>query len=78
MNDRICTYCGQAGHRASSCPRRKTDDKKHAVFCAALTGLLAGTKSWTHREKEVKTPDQYTAVARHFAQEWEKQHAPRP
>lgn len=22
MNDKICTYCGRTGHRASSCPVR--------------------------------------------------------
>lgn len=22
MSDKLCTYCGQAGHRAHACPRR--------------------------------------------------------
>jgi hypothetical protein len=22
MDDRVCTYCGQRGHRAHACPRR--------------------------------------------------------
>lgn len=40
MNDNICTYCGQAGHRASHCPRRPTQPEKynerHARFLNEL------------------------------------------
>ena len=35
MSDRICTYCGQAGHRASSCPRRASIA---LAFCALIAG----------------------------------------
>ena len=43
MSDRICTYCGQAGHRASSCPRRTPIVR---AFCAlAFWALIAGPAS---------------------------------
>lgn len=29
MTDKICTYCGQDGHRASACPRRISDAIGH-------------------------------------------------
>lgn len=25
LEQKICTYCGQVGHRAHACPRRKAD-----------------------------------------------------
>ena len=30
VNDRICTYCGQAGHRAHACPRRPVEPDRGA------------------------------------------------
>jgi hypothetical protein len=35
MSDRICTYCGRTGHRASSCPRRAS---LVLAFCALIAG----------------------------------------
>ena len=33
MNEKVCTYCGMAGHRASQCPRRprERDIERHLV-----------------------------------------------
>jgi len=30
VNERICTYCGQAGHRAHACPRRPVEPARGA------------------------------------------------
>ena len=37
MADKICTYCGQTGHRAHRCPRRS-----HLHFFEAIRNVLIG------------------------------------
>ena len=57
--------------------RAERNDKKHAVFCAALTGLLARGRqtTWTMKAKPVTTLPEYVALASDFADEWGKKHA---
>ena len=47
MTDRICTYCGQHGHRAHACKRRqivgaKWDLVMLATAAVALLGAVVG------------------------------------
>lgn len=46
MTDNQCTFCGQAGHRASHCPRRDAwdgirDEDRKALALVALVCLTA-------------------------------------
>lgn len=59
----------QAGRKAH---RR---DRKHEVFCAALTGLLAGSKKWSRGTREFSTTADYVELASEFAEKWEAKHA---
>lgn len=51
MNDKICTYCGQAGHRASSCPRRprERDIERHLVKRVKALGGEVRKVTWQGR-----------------------------
>lgn len=39
MRDNICTYCGQVGHRASQCPRRRVDGA-FEILCGLLLAVF--------------------------------------
>ena len=51
MNEKVCTYCGMAGHRASQCPRRprERDIKAHMLRRVAELGGRARKVTWEGR-----------------------------
>lgn len=83
MTDKICTFCGMAGHRASNCPRRpkRTLMKLNAYHQAQLIKLLLeGTYSCAELAEETGlhyvtileyTRELHRAKAAHISM-WEK------
>ena len=83
MTDKICTFCGMAGHRASNCPRRPKRPlmKLNAYHQAQLIKLLLdGTYSCSELAEETGlhyvtvleyTRELHRAKAAHISM-WEK------
>lgn len=65
MDDKICTYCGMAGHRASRCPRRprERDIERHLVRAVTARNGLVRKVTWQGRrgapDRLVMLPGRY-------------------
>ena len=84
MNDRICTYCGQTGHRASSCPRRprERDIERHLVKRVKALGGEVRKVTWQGRrgapDRLVMLPSRFDEPGMHWTRQpiWVELKAP--